>query len=85
MPGGEIFGLPSVLVISIAGLLAILWFLLPVAIYGIQPKLEKILQEIRFTNALLERIARNTTAPDAEPHFDPLRREAPPDDRPSGP
>ena len=85
MPGGEIFGIPSVLVYLIAALLAILWFFLPVAIYGIQPKLEKILMEIRHTNALLNRIASSTKAPDAEPRDDPLRRDAPPDDRPSGP
>ena len=85
MPGGEIFGLPSVLVIIVAALLAILWFFLPVAIYGIQPKLEKILMEMRHTNALLNRIAHDTKDPDAEPGDDPSPREAPPDDRLSGP
>lgn len=85
MPGGEIFGLPSVLVYIVAALLAILWFFLPVAIYGIQPKLDKILMEIRHTNALLNRIASNSEAPDAEPRDDPPPREAPPDDRLSGP
>ncbi len=85
MPSGEIFGIPSVLVFIVGALLAILWFFLPVAIYGIQPKLDKILMEIRHTNALLNRIARDTKAPDAKPGDDPPPRETPPDDRLSGP
>ncbi len=81
MPEGSIYGIPIVVVGSVLVLVAILWFFLPFAVFGIQSKLEKILMEIRHTNALLNRIARDTTAPDAEPRDEPARLAVPPDDR----
>ncbi len=85
MPEGSIYGIPIVVVGSVLVLVAILWFFLPFAVFGIQSKLEKILMEIRHTNALLNRIASDTKAPDAKPGDDPPGREVPPDDRLSGP
>lgn len=37
-------------------ILAILWFFLPFAVFGTQPKIEKLLDESRRTNDLLEDI-----------------------------
>jgi len=36
--------------------LAILWFCLPFAVFGTQPKIEKVLAEVRRTNQILEDI-----------------------------
>jgi len=38
-------------------ILALLWFLLPFAIFGTKDKLDEIIHETKKTNALLERIA----------------------------
>ena len=47
---GGIFGLVIFLFLLV---LAILWFILPFAIFGIKPKLDKILEELDKTNRLL--------------------------------
>lgn len=37
-------------------ILAVLWFFLPFAVFGIQPKMEKVIAEAKRTNELLEEI-----------------------------
>jgi len=51
---GGIFGLVIIIFLLI---LAILWFILPFAIFGIKPKLDKILEELDKTNRLLANFA----------------------------
>ena len=47
---GGIFGLVIFLFLLV---LAILWFILPFAIFGIKPKLDKIIEELDKTNRFL--------------------------------
>jgi cell division protein FtsL len=43
--------------------LAILWFLLPFAIFGTKPKLDQLIAETRKTNAELERLREQISVP----------------------
>jgi len=45
-----IFGSGSVFVIIFLAVLAVCWFLLPFAIFGIKPRLDKIIQELVKAN-----------------------------------
>lgn len=51
MPGDGALYLIGVLFLIV---LAALWFFLPFAVFGIQPKIEKVLIELKRTNELLE-------------------------------
>ena len=55
---GQTFGILYVVVIIFLVVLAILWFFLPFAIFGIKPLLNKLLVELKETNQYL-RIRRN--------------------------
>jgi len=44
-------------------LLAILWFVLPFAIFGIKPRLDEIVDELRRTNALLKNLVDERKSP----------------------
>lgn len=46
-------GLLGVIGIVFLIILAVLWFFLPFAVFGIQPKIEKVLAEMKRTNDLL--------------------------------
>ena len=46
----------SLLIVLFGFLLAVLWILVPFAIFGIKPLLRKIGSEVFATNALLEKI-----------------------------
>jgi hypothetical protein len=49
-------GLLGVFAIAFLAVLAILWFFLPFAVFGIQPKIDKMLAEQKRTNELLTEI-----------------------------
>ncbi len=53
---GQTFGILYVLVIIFLVVLAILWFILPFAIFGIKPLLNKLLAELEETNQYLSEL-----------------------------
>lgn len=57
---GALFsGIFGIVIFLFLLVLAILWFILPFAIFGIKPKLDMILQELDKTNTLLAALGRN--------------------------
>ncbi len=57
---GALFsGIFGIVIFLFLLVLAILWFILPFAIFGIKPKLDMILQELDKTNKLLAALGRN--------------------------
>ncbi len=59
----EAFGVLTVIGVVFLIILAILWFLLPFAVFGTQPKIEKLIEEAKRTNALLEQIRADMKRP----------------------
>lgn len=58
-------GTGTVGIATIAGIiflivLAIAWILLPFAMFGVKPRLDKLTEEVRRTNALLEKMGQKT-------------------------
>jgi len=49
-------GVLYLIVVVFLFVLAVLWFFLPFAVFGIQPKIEKVLAEQQRTNELLAEI-----------------------------
>ena len=47
-----IFGSASVFVIIFLAILAVCWFLLPFAIFGVKPRLDRIIEELVKANKL---------------------------------
>jgi ribosomal protein L37E len=52
-PGGALYLIGMIFL----AVLAVLWFLLPFAVFGIQPKIVKVLAEMARTNELLTEIS----------------------------
>jgi hypothetical protein len=48
--------------------LAVLWFFLPFAVFGTQPKLDKVLAEAKRTNELLEAILASLASASLQRH-----------------
>lgn len=60
------FGILGLVILLFLLVLAILWFLLPFAIFGTKDKLNTLIEEARRTNAELSRIAEELSAAKAE-------------------
>jgi len=59
---GEFMGGFGIVVVLFLFVLALLWFLLPFAIFGTKDKLAELIAESKKTNAALERIASELSA-----------------------
>lgn len=49
-------GMVGAILIAFLIVLAIAWFLLPFAMFGLKPRIDELTKETRKTNALLEQI-----------------------------